>query len=63
MAALQTSWRAHQASVFQGSTLTYFGLPGRGEAVRLALVIIEVEWTDKRLAFPEWKEVTNLIFA
>eukprot|EP00565_Helicotheca_tamesis_P008879 CAMPEP_0185739704 /NCGR_PEP_ID=MMETSP1171-20130828/36008_1 /TAXON_ID=374046 /ORGANISM="Helicotheca tamensis, Strain CCMP826" /LENGTH=221 /DNA_ID=CAMNT_0028411339 /DNA_START=40 /DNA_END=705 /DNA_ORIENTATION=- len=37
--------------------LTYFGIPGRGEATRLALSIGNVEFTDDRIVFKEWPEL------
>jgi prostaglandin-H2 D-isomerase / glutathione transferase len=37
-----------------GSKLTYFGLPGRGEASRLAFIVGGVDFEDERLGFPEW---------
>lgn len=37
-----------------GCTLTYFPVPGRGEAARLALTISKVKFTDKRTPFTEW---------
>lgn len=37
--------------------LTYFNLPGRGEATRLALSIGNVKFTDERIQFPSWKEL------
>lgn len=41
--------------LLQGSQLTYFGIPGRGEATRLALTIGGVEnWKDHRIEFSEW---------
>eukprot|EP01095_Lingulamoeba_sp_RSL-Kostka_P014937 TRINITY_DN669_c0_g1_i1.p1 TRINITY_DN669_c0_g1~~TRINITY_DN669_c0_g1_i1.p1 ORF type:complete len:220 (-),score=95.87 TRINITY_DN669_c0_g1_i1:171-830(-) len=36
-------------------TLHYFDLRGRAEHIRLILHIAEVEYTDKRLSFEEWK--------
>lgn len=44
-------------SVLAGCKLTYFGIPGRGEAIRLALAIGEVEFEDKRVPFPAWSKV------
>merc|ERR1711933_445416 len=35
--------------------LTYFGLPGRGEAIRLALFLGNIDFTDDRIGFPDWK--------
>jgi prostaglandin-H2 D-isomerase / glutathione transferase len=40
-----------------GAKLTYFGIPGRGEALRLALAIGGVEFEDKRVPFPAWGKV------
>jgi len=44
-------------SVLAGSRLTYFGIPGRGEAIRLALAIGVVEFEDARVPFPAWGKV------
>lgn len=44
-------------SVLTGSKLIYFGIPGRGEAVRLALAIGGVEFEDKRVPFQAWGKV------
>ena len=41
-------------SILNNITLTYFGLTGRGESIRLALAINGDKWTDKRITFPEW---------
>lgn len=38
----------------EGSTLTYFPLPGRGEAARLALSIAGANFKDERIVFAEW---------
>lgn len=35
-------------------TLTYFGIPGRAEATRVALAYAGKEFVDSRLAFPEY---------
>lgn len=45
------------ASVLAGCKLTYFGIPGRGEAIRLALAIGGVEFEDERVPFPAWGKV------
>lgn len=34
--------------------LTYFGLAGRGDPIRLALAHGGVEFTDNRVSFPDW---------
>lgn len=36
------------------TTLNYFGIPGRGEATRLALACAEKEFDDNLLGFPEY---------
>ena len=41
-------------SALSGCTLTYFGLPGRGETTRMLLAIAGVKFTDERLAFQDW---------
>jgi len=38
-----------------GCTVSYFDAPGRGEAVRLALVVADVSFTDERVSFLEWR--------
>jgi len=48
------------AQKLQGSTLTYFPLAGRGEATRLALYLAGVDFVDRRITFPEWKEFKPL---
>lgn len=35
-------------------TLTYFGVPGRAEPIRLAFSIGKVEFEDVRLDFESW---------
>jgi len=44
-------------SVLIGSRLLYFGIPGRGEAVRLALAVGGVRFEDRRVPFPGWGRV------
>jgi len=44
-------------SVLAGCKLIYFGIPGRGEAVRLALTIGGIKFEDKRVPFPAWGKV------
>jgi len=41
-------------SLLTNCKLTYFGIPGRGEAIRLALAIGGVEFEDERVPFPAW---------
>jgi len=43
--------------VLTGSKLIYFGIPGRGEAIRLALAIGGVAFEDVRVPFPAWGRV------
>mmetsp|Transcript_5558 Transcript_5558/g.6419 ORF Transcript_5558/g.6419 Transcript_5558/m.6419 type:complete len:222 (+) Transcript_5558:19-684(+) len=43
--------------ILNNCKLTYFGIPGRGESIRLALSIGKVPFTDDRITFPEWKEI------
>jgi len=38
----------------QDCKLTYFGIPGRGEATRLALTIGKIPFEDNRIAFSDW---------
>lgn len=45
---------AESKSVLTGCKLTYFGIPGRGEAIRLALAIGGVSFEDERVPFPAW---------
>lgn len=40
-----------------GSKLTYFGIPGRGESIRLALTIGKVPFVDERIPFPQWPDL------
>lgn len=35
--------------------LTYFGIPGRAESIRLALAIGGIDFIDERIAFADWK--------
>lgn len=42
-------------SILDGSTLSYFGIPGRGEATRIALTLGGVKFTDERFTFPAFK--------
>merc|ERR1712013_196084 len=45
----------HKAAMsLEGCTVKYFGLSGRAEAIRLALHIAGVKFTDQRLTFAEW---------
>lgn len=37
--------------------LTYFNLPARGEACRLALTLANVPFTDNRISFSDWKDL------
>jgi glutathione S-transferase len=37
-----------------GSKITYFGMPGRAEAARLAFVIGGVQFEDERIEFKDW---------
>jgi glutathione S-transferase len=51
-------------SILQGCTLTYFGIAGRGESIRLALSIAVAtgkmdQWTDHRIEFPDWKSIKS----
>ena len=43
----------------QDCKLTYFGIPGRGEATRLALSIGNVKFTDERVEFKNWGELKS----
>jgi glutathione S-transferase len=43
--------------LLQGCKLSYFPATARAEAPRLALAIGNIEFTDERIAFPEWKEL------
>jgi glutathione S-transferase len=56
-AATLTSSATPDESVLAGCKLTYFGIPGRGEAIRLALAIGGVEFEDHRVPFPAWGKV------
>lgn len=48
---------AESDSVLTGSKLTYFGIPGRGEAIRLALAIGGIAFEDNRVPFQKWGSV------
>ena len=48
---------ATPASVLSGCRLTYFGIPGRAEAIRLALALGGVDFEDERVPFPAWGKV------
>ncbi|CAM9679449.1 unnamed protein product, partial [Sphacelaria rigidula] len=39
--------------------LTYFDLPGRAEATRLAFAVGDVEFEDKRISFDEFADVAS----
>lgn len=41
-------------SLLQNCKLTYFAIPGRGEATRLALAIGGIQFTDERIQFNDW---------
>ena len=43
--------------VLQDCKLTYFGIPGRGEASRLALTLGGIKFTDHRISFADWKGI------
>jgi glutathione S-transferase len=51
------SYSSSSMIVLQGCKLTYFDVPARGEATRLALTIGNVKFTDERITFPQWKEL------
>jgi glutathione S-transferase len=40
--------------LLSGCKLTYFGLAGRGDPIRLALAHAGVDFTDNRIGFPDW---------
>eukprot|EP00286_Rhodomonas_abbreviata_P019791 CAMPEP_0181309482 /NCGR_PEP_ID=MMETSP1101-20121128/12036_1 /TAXON_ID=46948 /ORGANISM="Rhodomonas abbreviata, Strain Caron Lab Isolate" /LENGTH=223 /DNA_ID=CAMNT_0023415967 /DNA_START=19 /DNA_END=690 /DNA_ORIENTATION=- len=44
-------------SAISGSELIYFPVAGRGESIRLAFKVGGIEFTDTRVAFPQWKEM------
>lgn len=44
-------------SMLTGCKIIYFGIPGRGEAIRLALAIGGVKFEDKRVPFPAWGKI------
>ena len=43
--------------MLQNCKLTYFNLPGRGESARLALSIGNIDFTDERIQFSQWKQL------
>lgn len=46
-------------TILNNCKLTYFGLPGRGEATRLALSIGKIPFEDCRVEFKDWKELKS----
>jgi glutathione S-transferase len=40
--------------VLENCKVTYFGTPGRGESIRLALSIGKISFTDEHVTFSEW---------
>ncbi|GFH49837.1 hypothetical protein CTEN210_06313 [Chaetoceros tenuissimus] len=42
--------------MLQNCKLTYFNIPGRGEAIRLALTLGGISFTDERIQFSDWRE-------
>ena len=42
------------ANALTGCTLTYFPLPGRAEAIRMAMAIGKVAHTQKPVVFKDW---------
>merc|ERR1712025_772612 len=44
----------YSKSVLEGCTLTYFALPGRGEAIRMALEVSGVKYNEQILDFAEF---------
>lgn len=53
-ASLAATTTDETPSVLEGCKLSYFGIPGRGEALRLALAIGGIEFEDNRIPFPAW---------
>ena len=53
-ASMLDATTTESVSVLTGSKLIYFGIPGRGEAARLALAIGGVQFVDQRVPFPAW---------
>jgi len=45
----------YSKSVLEDCTLTYFALPGRGEAIRMALAVTGVNYNEQILDFAEFK--------
>eukprot|EP00523_Entomoneis_sp_CCMP467_P005993 CAMPEP_0168733956 /NCGR_PEP_ID=MMETSP0724-20121128/8563_1 /TAXON_ID=265536 /ORGANISM="Amphiprora sp., Strain CCMP467" /LENGTH=213 /DNA_ID=CAMNT_0008781041 /DNA_START=93 /DNA_END=734 /DNA_ORIENTATION=- len=43
------------SSLLNNCKLTYFPIPGRGEATRLALTLGGISFEDERIPFAEWK--------
>lgn len=39
--------------------LSYFGIPGRGETIRLALSIGNVKYIDERVPFQDWPKLKS----
>jgi len=54
-----TTVSSSQESGLLGSTLTYFGLAGRGEPIRLAYHMGGIDFVDKRVSFSEWPDLKH----
>lgn len=53
----------NSTNILTNSKLIYFPLPGRGEAIRLALTISNISFTDHRIPFRSWgSEKTTTIW-
>lgn len=46
-------------TALDGLKLTYFDMPGRGEAIRLALICSGVTFEDERIQFADWPKLKN----
>lgn len=52
-----TNTIANDSSILTRCRLTYFGITGRGEAIRLTLAISGVQFEDNRVPFSAWDKI------
>ena len=53
---MNTNLIAALQSTLEDCTITYFGLPGRAEAIRMALAVSGVKFNQETLDFPAFKK-------
>ena len=61
LVVLVTNMSAMVTSFLAGSKLTYFAMPGRGEAIRLAFAISGTPLVDEKVTFGEWGELKKTL--